>query len=146
MVYDNQYTAEAAPTQVSPPVRGGARRCPGAGGGLHPRLRSEAKLTRVIAQAATSRAVVQLAETLQRSLGFGRAAAGGRVDTAVRYLPATRHAQVGGDWYDAFPVPDGSTMLAIGDVAGHDAPAAAAMSQTSRMLRAIAQSVVARRC
>ena len=60
----------------------------------------------------------------------------------MRYRPATRHAQVGGDWYDAFPVPDGTTMLVIGDVAGHDAPAAATMSQTRGMLRAIAQSVV----
>ena len=60
----------------------------------------------------------------------------------MRYLPAARHAQVGGDWYDAFPVPDGSTMLVIGDVAGHDAPAAATMSQARGVLRGIAQSVV----
>jgi serine phosphatase RsbU (regulator of sigma subunit) len=33
-------------------------------------------------------------------------------------------------------------MLVIGDVAGHDAPAAATMSQTRGMLRAMAQSVV----
>jgi serine phosphatase RsbU (regulator of sigma subunit) len=33
-------------------------------------------------------------------------------------------------------------MLVIGDVAGHDAPAAAVMAQTRGMLRAVAQSVV----
>ena len=59
----------------------------------------------------------------------------------MRYLPATRHAEVGGDWYDAFQVPDGTTMLVIGDVAGHDAPAAAVMAQTRGMLRAVAQTV-----
>ena len=49
---------------------------------------------------------------------------------------------MGGDWYDAFGLPDGTTMLVIGDVAGHDAPAAAVMAQTRGMLRAVAQSVV----
>ena len=53
--------------------------------------------------------------------------------TAVRYLPAGRHAQVGGDWYDAFALPDGGCMLVIGDVAGHDASAAAAMAQVRGM-------------
>ena len=139
-VYDNQFTAEAAPTQF-------ARLFGVALGGVLAvaactlRLRSEAELTRVSAQAAASRAVVQLAETLQRNL-LGDPPHVDGLETAVRYLPATRHAQVGGDWYDAFPVPDGSTMLVIGDVAGHDAPAAATMSQSRGMLRAIAQSVV----
>ena len=139
-VYDLQYTAEAAPSQV---VRlfgialGGAL----AVAACTLRLRGEEQLRRVSAQAAASRAVVQLAETLQRNLlGDPPVVAG--LETAVRYRPATRHAQVGGDWYDAFPAPDGTTMLVIGDVAGHDAPAAATMSQTRGMLRAIAQSVV----
>jgi serine phosphatase RsbU (regulator of sigma subunit) len=47
---------------------------------------------------------------------------------------------VGGDWYDAFTLPDGTAMLVIGDVAGHDAPAAATMAQMRGMLRAIASS------
>jgi sigma-B regulation protein RsbU (phosphoserine phosphatase) len=139
-VYDQQYTPEAMPTQL---VRlfGVAL-----GGGLAVaacilRLRGEDRLARLSAQAATTRAVVQVAEVLQRSL-LGDPPQPAHLETAVRYRPATRHAEVGGDWYDAFPVPDGSTMLVIGDVAGHDAPAAAAMAQTRAMLRAIAQSVV----
>jgi phosphoserine phosphatase RsbU/P len=138
-VYDLQYTAEAAPSQL---VRlfGVA-----VGGALALvactlRLRGEAQLRRVITQAATNRAVVQLADTLQRSL-LGDPPVVTGLETAVRYRPATRHARVGGDWYDAFPVPSGSTMSGTGDVADHDAPAAAAMSQTRGMLRAIAQSV-----
>ncbi|MET9762811.1 SpoIIE family protein phosphatase [Streptomyces sp. NPDC006372] len=58
----------------------------------------------------------------------------------VRYLPAPDASQVGGDWYDAFPLPDGSTALAVGDVVGHDLEAAAGMAQVRNMLRAYAWS------
>ena len=56
----------------------------------------------------------------------------------VRYQPAARGAQVGGDWYDAFLQPDGATVLVIGDVVGHDSSAAAAMGQLRGLLRALA--------
>ncbi|MBK3642667.1 SpoIIE family protein phosphatase [Streptomyces sp. MBT33] len=58
----------------------------------------------------------------------------------VRYLPAPHASQVGGDWYDAFRLSDGSTALAIGDVVGHDLEAAAGMAQVRNMLRAYAWS------
>lgn len=139
-IYDQQYTPEAAPTQF-------VRLFGVALGGVLAvvactlRLRSEAQLSRISAQAAADRAVVRVAETLQRNLlGDPPEVAG--LDVAVRYLPATRHAQVGGDWYDAFPAPDGTTTLVIGDVTGHDAPAAATMAQARGMVRAIAQSLV----
>lgn len=35
------------------------------------------------------------------------------------YLTAEKDALVGGDWYDAFELPDGRLVLSIGDVAGH---------------------------
>ena len=57
---------------------------------------------------------------------------------AARYLPSRTAAQVGGDWYDAFRLPDGPTALIIGDVVGHDLHAAIAMSQLRSMLRGIA--------
>ncbi|MGW2618784.1 SpoIIE family protein phosphatase [Streptomyces sp. NPDC001500] len=56
----------------------------------------------------------------------------------VRYLPAPDASQVGGDWYDAFSLADGSTALAVGDVVGHDLEAAAGMAQVRNMLRAYA--------
>ena len=56
----------------------------------------------------------------------------------VRYSPAEQQAQIGGDWYDAFLQPDGSTVLVIGDVAGHDSGAAVAMGQLRGLIRAIA--------
>ncbi|MGI5350712.1 SpoIIE family protein phosphatase [Streptomyces sp. CA-250714] len=57
---------------------------------------------------------------------------------AARYAPSSTTAQVGGDWYDCFVVPNGETALVIGDVAGHDLEAAVAMSQLRSMLRGIA--------
>ncbi|KAB1988835.1 SpoIIE family protein phosphatase [Streptomyces triticiradicis] len=62
------------------------------------------------------------------------------LEMTVRYLPAPDASQVGGDWYDAFPLSDGSTALAIGDVVGHDLEAAAGMAQVRNMLRAYAWS------
>ncbi|MGZ4595239.1 MAG: SpoIIE family protein phosphatase, partial [Actinomycetes bacterium] len=86
---------------------------------------------------ARSRSIVRAAETLQRSL-LTDPDDGGVVETAVRYVPAAREAQVGGDWYDVFPQPDGSTVLVIGDVAGHDTAATACMAQLRGLLRGIA--------
>lgn len=79
----------------------------------------------------------QLSTALQRSLLTEPAAMQG-VSLAVRYLPASRSAHVGGDWYDAFAAPDGDLTLVVGDVAGHDQTSAAAMGQLRNMLRAIA--------
>ncbi|MBO8185051.1 SpoIIE family protein phosphatase [Streptomyces spirodelae] len=59
---------------------------------------------------------------------------------AVRYVAAPEGSEVGGDWYDAFPLPDETVAVAIGDVVGHDADAAAAMAQVRNMLRAYAWS------
>jgi PAS domain S-box-containing protein len=55
----------------------------------------------------------------------------------ARYLPSPAAAEVGGDWYDSFVLPDGATVLAIGDVAGHNLDAAVQMSQLRNMLRAL---------
>jgi len=46
---------------------------------------------------------------------------------AARYLPWTRGADVGGDWYDVIPIRPGVAAVVIGDVAGHNAAAAATM-------------------
>ncbi|MEA2482781.1 MAG: hypothetical protein QOC55_728, partial [Thermoleophilaceae bacterium] len=59
-------------------------------------------------------------------------------ELAVRYLPASGGPSVGGDWYDAIPLPDGRLGLAIGDVTGHGAKAAVLMGQLRTALRAYA--------
>lgn len=56
----------------------------------------------------------------------------------ARYLPAAEGSEVGGDWYDAFLLADGVTVLVVGDVGGHDLHAAAAMAQLRTMLRLLA--------
>jgi two-component system, chemotaxis family, sensor kinase Cph1 len=85
---------------------------------------------------ARSRRVAQAALTLQRSL-LSEPPDPDHLEVAVRYTPAAREAQVGGDWYDVFTQPDGSTMLVIGDVVGHDAEAAGSMGQLRGLLRGI---------
>ncbi|ALV37761.1 SpoIIE family protein phosphatase [Streptomyces sp. CdTB01] len=78
-----------------------------------------------------------IAETLQRALLTDLPATPG-LNLAARYLPATHGLNIGGDWYDAFPQPDGSLIAVIGDVTGHGLHAAVMMSQLRTALRAYA--------
>jgi serine phosphatase RsbU (regulator of sigma subunit)/PAS domain-containing protein/anti-sigma regulatory factor (Ser/Thr protein kinase) len=57
---------------------------------------------------------------------------------AVRYLPWTHGAEVGGDWYDVIPLGPDAVAVVIGDVAGHSPNAAATMGQIRNALRAYA--------
>jgi serine phosphatase RsbU (regulator of sigma subunit) len=77
----------------------------------------------------------RVAETLQRHLLPKLPTLPG-LQTTVRYLPAPDASQVGGDWYDMFPLDDGALAVVIGDVVGHDLNAAAGMAQLRNMLRA----------
>ncbi|GAA2705470.1 PP2C family protein-serine/threonine phosphatase [Actinoplanes palleronii] len=56
---------------------------------------------------------------------------------AVRYLPAGQETMVGGDWYHAAELRDGTVLLAVGDVAGHGTQAASNMAQLRHALRAL---------
>ncbi|MEW2621528.1 GAF domain-containing SpoIIE family protein phosphatase [Streptomyces sp. NPDC048106] len=56
---------------------------------------------------------------------------------AAVYRPAAEPSQLGGDWYDAIPLPGNMVAVVIGDVVGHDLRAAAAMASTRNMLRAL---------
>ncbi|MFI1469330.1 PP2C family protein-serine/threonine phosphatase [Streptomyces wuyuanensis] len=78
-----------------------------------------------------------IAERLQRSL-LPPLPEVGHLLMAARYAPSHATAQVGGDWYDAFPLPNGDTAVIIGDVTGHDLQATVEMSQLRNMLRGIA--------
>jgi serine/threonine-protein kinase RsbW len=59
------------------------------------------------------------------------------LSTAVRYLAATQGVEVGGDFYDVVPLPNGQVALAVGDVVGHDITAAATMGQLNSVYRAL---------
>ncbi|MET8718969.1 PP2C family protein-serine/threonine phosphatase [Streptomyces misionensis] len=78
-----------------------------------------------------------VAEALQRAQLTDLPATRG-LDLAARYLPATHGLNIGGDWYDAFPQPDGSVLAVIGDVTGHGLRAAVIMGQLRTALRAYA--------
>jgi serine phosphatase RsbU (regulator of sigma subunit) len=80
-----------------------------------------------------------LADALQRSM-LTEPPQTDDCEIVVRYVPAAEGAEVGGDWYDAFRQRAGATVLAIGDVVGHDTRAAAAMGQVRGLLRGISYS------
>lgn len=92
---------------------------------LNDRLRSSSDHDRSVAQALQS----AMLTTMPRAHRF---------ELAARYLTATGTEQVGGDWYDAIVRPDGSVVLVIGDVIGHDIDAAGLMGQLRSMVRAFA--------
>ena len=79
----------------------------------------------------------EVAEQLQRSLLPSLPTVPG-LDHWARYLPGSTAAQVGGDWYDLFRLPDGPLGIAIGDVMGHDMAAAASMGQLRSVLQSYA--------
>jgi serine phosphatase RsbU (regulator of sigma subunit) len=56
---------------------------------------------------------------------------------AVRYLPASDQAEVGGDFYEALPW-RGGVLIAIGDVQGHSLRAATVMGELRHALHAFA--------
>jgi PAS domain S-box-containing protein len=80
-----------------------------------------------------------LAHALQRSMLTAPPRPEG-LEIVVRYVPASEGAEVGGDWYDAFPGVRGGTVLVIGDVVGHDSNAAAVMGQLRGLLRGISHA------
>lgn len=56
---------------------------------------------------------------------------------AVRYEPATRPLEVGGDWYDTVRLDDGRIGIVVGDCVGRGLSAAAVMGQLRSACRAL---------
>ncbi|MFJ6698044.1 SpoIIE family protein phosphatase [Streptomyces sp. NPDC091272] len=78
-----------------------------------------------------------LALTLQRGFLPESLPETSRAELAVRYLPASQHTEIGGDFYEALETPAG-LVVAVGDVAGHSLDAAMVMGQVRHALRAYA--------
>ncbi len=76
------------------------------------------------------------AETLQRSLLPDRLPDVPGIALRATYKPVS--IEVGGDWYDAFRLPDGKLAVAAGDVMGKGLTAAAGMGRVRNALRALA--------
>ncbi|MFD9355673.1 SpoIIE family protein phosphatase [Streptomyces sp. NPDC060031] len=107
------------------------------------------------AQALAERAAVSLANArhytrehtmaleLQRALLSEPTLPHPDLEVASRYLPSGTGALVGGDWFDTIALPDGRTLLVMGDVMGHGVEAAVAMSHYRSMLRTLATTGLA---
>ncbi|MFG3280907.1 PP2C family protein-serine/threonine phosphatase [Streptomyces sp. NPDC048111] len=62
----------------------------------------------------------------------------GALDIAAHYLPSSSRALIGGDWYDALALPDGASLLTVGDLTGHGVTATGAMAMLLGALRGMA--------
>jgi serine phosphatase RsbU (regulator of sigma subunit) len=78
-----------------------------------------------------------LALTLQRNLLPRRLPRIPGYDLAVRYVPASQEAEIGGDFYELSML-DGRLLVAVGDVAGHSLHAATVMAEIRHAARAFA--------
>lgn len=83
--------------------------------------------------------VHQLDQQRETALALQHAILGPSVSSgfAVRYQPATRPLQVGGDWYDVVDLDDGRIALIVGDCVGHGLTAATVMGQLRSACRAL---------
>ncbi|TDE18745.1 SpoIIE family protein phosphatase [Actinomadura sp. 6K520] len=81
---------------------------------------------------------VQVAEELQHSMlpDDPPDVAGARV--RYRYRPAGQAINVGGDWFDAIPLPGCRLGIVVGDVMGHGLTSAAIMGQMRTAVRTLA--------
>ncbi|MFJ2023529.1 SpoIIE family protein phosphatase [Streptomyces sp. NPDC087897] len=95
-------------------------------------------LAQALARAGVAETERELSLGLQRSMmpTLGPEIPG--MTVAARYVPTGGGLQVGGDWYDMIPLPNGRIALVIGDVQGHDVRAAGLMGQLRIALRAYA--------
>lgn len=87
---------------------------------------SKSKLYSQSVEVATRLQIASLPRTLPAREG---------VTLDAYYEPAEAEMLIGGDWYDAFNLPDGRMGISIGDVSGHGVDAAAFMRSLRDALR-----------
>ena len=75
---------------------------------------------------------------LQRSLLPQTLPRQSAVEVASRYLPASAHVGVGGDWFDVIPLSGAPVALVVGDVVGHGIHASATMGRLRTAVRTLA--------
>lgn len=81
----------------------------------------------------------RIALTLQRSLLPAITPAVPGLELGTAYAASEDHAEIGGDFFDAFCTDDGAAVVAVGDVQGHSLAAAVVMAELRYSLRAFAQ-------
>jgi len=94
---------------------------------------SEARTARA-EQQNLLRATQQSAQRLQEAFLPERLPQRAGLRCDVLYAAAEREALIGGDWYDAFELPDGRIAFVLGDVTGHGLDAAVAASRIRRSI------------
>lgn len=80
----------------------------------------------------------RIAQVLQNALLPQKLPSMAAFETAVVYESASREAEVGGDFYDAFDLGEGKIAIAIGDVTGKGLPAAVRVATARHTLRSCA--------
>lgn len=80
----------------------------------------------------------RIADTLQSSLRPPRLPEIPGVELASRYRPGGVHGEVAGDFYDVFPLREGSWLAVVGDVSGKGVEAAAVMALARYTIRTAA--------
>jgi PAS domain S-box-containing protein len=78
------------------------------------------------------------ADALQRAMLPAQLPSLEHIEFSASYSAASESQRVGGDFYDAFELPDGRVALTIGDVTGHGLQAAVIMGEIRQALRAAA--------
>lgn len=96
------------------------------------------QLAGAMEQAMLFERTYRVADRLQRALlpdSFPRVPGS---EFHAAYRPASDEAEIGGDWYDAFALPDGRIAISMGDVAGHGLEAATVMGEIRQAMRSAA--------
>ncbi len=78
----------------------------------------------------------RIAETFQRAFLPTELPEVPGIVLSAAYTPGSLETEIGGDWYDAFRLPDGRLVVSVGDVAGKGLQAAVKMSQVRQAIRA----------
>lgn len=62
------------------------------------------------------------------------------LDLAAHHLPAATSSLIGGNWYDALELPDGQTLLSVGDLTGQGVAVASGMATLLGAVRGMAMA------
>lgn len=90
-----------------------------------------------IANAQLNAAHVTVSQAFQRALLPRALPVSEQVEFAAAYLPASAGTDVGGDFYDVLALSDERWLVAVGDVCGKGAPAAARTGRVRDVLRVL---------
>jgi serine phosphatase RsbU (regulator of sigma subunit)/anti-sigma regulatory factor (Ser/Thr protein kinase) len=80
----------------------------------------------------------RLIQTLQQATLPAQLARVEGASLSAIYRPASSDVQVGGDWYDAYPLDDHRVLLTVGDVTGHGLEASIAMGKLRHAINVVA--------